>query len=363
MTKPIILAVVLAALAASTQTGAEPLGADIVKRQAEANGKPGPRHLPARTIDAPPGLEPGMAAAVAAPYSHLWNLDGGDAAGWRAIVQRLDGNATKLLPALREQLGVSIEQRMVGGVRAYLLKPATVAPGRRGQLILHFHGGGFLFGNGEAGTYEATLIAGHSGYEVLSIDYRMLPDHPFPAGVDDAIAMWKALVKTTDPATIAVHGTSAGANIALAFLLRARQEGLPMPAALGLGSPPTDFTDQGDSKRTNEWLDNILVSANGGYLRYIRDQYARGGSADPLISPLFGDMKGMPPTVLISGTRDLLLSDTVRLHRKLRQAGVEADLHVYEAGSHSFFLLAPMSETTRDMYREVTGFFATKLRQ
>lgn len=362
MTKPIILAAALAALAASAQAEAEPSGVDIVKSQAEANSKPGPRHAPAKTIEVPPGLEPGMAAAVAAPYSHLWNLDGGDAAGWRAIVQRLDGNAIKMLPAIRQQLGVSIEERRVGGIRAYLLKPANIPPEHRGQLIVHFHGGGFVFGNGEAGTYEATLLAGHGGYEVLSIDYRMLPDHPFPAGIDDAIAMWKALVKTREPATIAIHGTSAGANIALAFLLRAKQEGLPMPAALGLGSPPTDFTDQGDSKRTNEWLDNILVSPNGGYLRYIRETYARGGSADPLISPLFGDMKGMPPTVLITGTRDLLLSDTVRLHRKLRQAGVDADLHVYEAGSHSFFLLAPMSDTAKDMYREVTGFFATRLR-
>lgn len=361
MTKPMLFAA-LAALAASAQAGAEPLAADIVKSQAEANSKPGARHAPARTIEVPPGLEPGMAAAVAAPYSHLWNLDGGDDAGWRAIVQRFDGNTIKMLPALRQQLGVSIEERKLGGVRAYLLKPANIAPEHRGQLIVHFHGGGFLFGNGEAGTYEATLLAGHGGYEVLSIDYRMLPDHPFPAGVDDAIAMWKALVKTSDPASIAVHGTSAGANIALAFLLRAKQEGLPMPAALGLGSPPTDFTDQGDTKRTNEWLDNILVSANGPYTAYIRDHYAKDHSTDPLISPLFGDMKGMPPTVLITGTRDLLLSDTVRLHRKLRAAGVDADLHVYEAGSHSFFLLAPMSETAKDMYHEVTGFFAARLR-
>lgn len=362
MNQPIILATALAALATPTQAAAAP-GADIMNSQAEANRTPGARHVPAKSIAVPPGLDPDMAAGIAAPYSQLWNLDGRDDAGWRAIVRELDGNTAKALPALRARLGVSIEPRTLGGVRAFLLKPANVPAAHRGRLIVHFHGGGFLFGNGEAGTYEAMLIAAHAGYEVLSIDYRMLPDHPFPAGIDDAIAMWKALVKTTDPATIAIHGTSAGANIALAFLLRARQEGLPMPAALGLGSPPTDFTDQGDSKRTNEWIDNILVSPNAPYFAYIRDHYAKGGSADPLISPLFGDMAGMPPTILVSGTRDLLLSDTVRLHRKLRQAGIEADLHVYEGGSHSFFLLAPMSETTKDMYREMTGFFATRLRR
>lgn len=337
---------------------------DMVQNlQAQANNIPGPRHVPAKAIPVPDNLDPDMAAAVAAPYSPLWSLDGSDDDGWRAIVRTVDGARIEMLPALRAQLGVTIEACVVGGVRAFTLRPAHMTPEKRGRLIVHLHGGGFMLGNGEAGTFEASLLAGFGGYEVLSVDYRMLPDHPFPAGVDDAVTLWRALVDTTDPGRIAVHGTSAGANIALSFLLRARTLNLPMPVALGLGSPPTDFTARGDSNRTNEWLDNVLVSRDGPYLRYGLGRYPGGRDlADPMISPLFADLSGMPPTVLISGTRDLFLSDTVCLHRKLRKTGIDADLHVYEAVSHSSFLLAPLSETSRDMYCEVTGFFEARYR-
>lgn len=333
------------------------------KLQAEANATSGPRYLPAKTIPVPPDLDPEMATAVAAPYSPLWGMDAADDNGWRALVKAFDEARIAPLEPLRTHLRVSITVHPMGGIQAFMLKPAQVTPERQGRLIIHLHGGGFMLGNGEAGTFEATLLAGFSGYEVLSVDYRMLPDHPFPAGVDDAVALWAALVGAIDPGRIAIHGTSAGANIALAFLLRARALNLPMPAALALGSPPTDFTAGGDSNRTNEWLDNVLVSRDGPYLRYGLGRYPGGRDlADPMISPLFADLSGMPPTVLISGTRDLFLSDTVRLHRKLRKTGIDADLHVYEAVSHSSFLLAPLSETSRDMYREVTGFFETRYR-
>lgn len=164
-------------------------------------------------------------------------------------------------------------------------------------------------------------------------DYRMPPLHPYPAAVDDGLAVYRALLELRDAADIFVGGASAGGNLAAALLLRARDEGLPMPAALVLPTPLVDLTESGDTFQT---LDGV----HGG----LRSQlpvnllYANGHDlAEPSLSPLFADLTGFPPTFLSSGTRDLLLSNTVRMHRRLLAAGVEAELHVFEAMPHGGF--------------------------
>src|SRR4029077_13691103 len=189
----------------------------------------------------------------------------------------------------------------------------------------------------------AILMAGFGKFKVISIDYRMPPDFPYPAAMDDAMAVWKEVVKTGDPKKMAIFGTSTGGGMTLAMVLRAKTEGLPLPAATAPGTPKglplpaatapgtpwSDMTKTGDTFFTNEKVDNSLVS-NDGWLGEAAKLYANGHDLrDPQLSPIYGDFSGFPPTILTSGTRDLFLSNTVRVHRKLRQAGVVTDLHVF----------------------------------
>ena len=174
-------------------------------------------------------------------------------------------------------------------------------------------------------------MAAYGGYRVISIDYRMPPDAPYPAAMDDVTSAWRALVAQTDPRRIAVEGTSTGGGMTLALMLRAKAEGLPLPGAIAPGSPWSDMTSTGDSYKTNEWIDNVVVSYDG-YLSRLARLYAHGHDLkDPQLSPVYGDLHGLPPTILTSGTRDLFLSNTVRVQRKLREAGIEADLEMMKS--------------------------------
>jgi epsilon-lactone hydrolase len=323
--------------------------------QGAANSKPGPRTVPAKVITVPSGSAPVTAALMAAPYSPLWNLNAPDDAGWRAIVKKASDVALPTLAAARTALGVTLEATNVGGVKGFILTPKEIPQAHKNQLVVNLHGGGWIFGAGESGTGEAMQMAAFGGYRVLAIDYRMPPDAPYPAALDDVTAAWRAIVTTTDPRRIAVEGASAGGGLTLSLMLRAKAEGLPLPGAIAPCSPP------GDSWKTNEWIDNIIVS-NDGYPSRVLKLYAGGHDLkDPQLSPIYGDFHGLPPAILITGTRDLLLSDTVRAHRKLRRVGVEADLHVFEGLSHVQHLYDPTRTLSKEVFGEIGRFFDVHL--
>ncbi len=206
-------------------------------------------------------------------------------------------------------------------------------------------------GSGELCRAFAIGMAGRIQARVWSVDYRMPPDHQYPAALDDCLAAYRALLRERKPSEIVIGGGSAGGNLAAATVLRARDEGLPLPAAVFLGTPELDLTESGDSFQTNLGVDTILR----GSLMYDSLLYAGGHDlSHPYLSPLFGDFsKGFPPTFLSTGTRDLFLSNTVRMHRKLRNAGISAELHVEEAGPHGGFSMAPEGE---EMNRELRRF-------
>jgi acetyl esterase/lipase len=185
----------------------------------------------------------------------------------------------------------------------------------------------------------------------------MPPDHPYPAALDDAMTVWKAALKMADPRKMAIFGSSAGGALTLSMVLRARKDNLPLPAAIAPGTPMSDLTNAGDSFHTNAMLDNVLVAPDAG-CDACAGIYANGHDLkDPMLSPIYGDMNGFPPTILTTGTRDLLLSSTVRVHRKLRQAGVEAVLQVYEAQSHAQFMFDPSAPETKEAFEEIAQFF------
>jgi acetyl esterase/lipase len=210
---------------------------------------------------------------------------------------------------------------------------------------------------GESGTGEAIVMAGLGHFKVVSIDYRLAPDFPYPAALDDVITVWKALAKKTDPKKMAIFGNSAGGALVLSMVLRAKQEHLPLPAAIAPATPMADLTDSGDSFRTNAMLDNVLVAPDANCDKRAALYVDGHDPKDPMLSPLFGDMHGFPPTILTTGTRDLLLSSTVLVHRKLRQAGVEAVLQVFEGMSHAQFNRDPKAPETRDAFGEIAQFF------
>src|SRR5947209_1651838 len=205
------------------------------------------------------------------------------------------------------------------------------------------------------------MMAGFAGFKVVSVDYRMPPDHPFPAALDDAVAVYRELLKTTQPGNIGIFGTSAGGSLTLTTLLRAKMDNLPMPGAIAPGTPTVDLTKTGDSLFTNAMVDNA-VQTQDGFVAAAMSLYADGRDLkDPLLSPIYGDVRGFPPSILTSGTRDLYLSNTVRMHRKLRAAGVEAVLQLWEGQSHAQYIADPTAPETKEYHDEVAQFFSLHL--
>jgi epsilon-lactone hydrolase len=213
----------------------------------------------------------------------------------------------------------------------------------------------------ESGTGEATMMAGFGRFKVISVDYRMPPDHPYPAALDDAMTVWKAVAKTTDPKNMAIFGSSAGGALTLSMVLRAKLDNVPLPGAIAPGTPMSDLTLAGDSFATNAMVDNVLIAPSTSCDARAA-LYANGHDLkDPLLSPVYGDMRGFPPTILNSGTRDLLLSNTVRVHRKLRQAGVVAELHVHEGQAHGGWYRDASAPESKEAFEEIARFFDNHL--
>jgi monoterpene epsilon-lactone hydrolase len=315
---------------------------------------PEARSVPARTIPVPTTVSPQMQALAGAPPAGNWNTSPTTVEEWKTLSAP---SAGRNLPALRERLGVKTEAMTVNGVNAFMVTPQVLPPENRDRLLVHMHGGCYVLSGGEAATSEAIYMAGFGHFRVLSVDYRRPPEAPYPAALDDGMAAWKWALKNTDPRKMAIFGTSAGGALTLSMVLRAKQEGLALPGAIAPGTPMSDLTGTGDSFATNHMVDNVLVGSDGRCDAMAR-LYANGHDLkDPLLSPVYGDMHGFPPTILTTGTRDLLLSNTVRVHRKLRQAGIEAELHVYEAQSHAQYMRDVNAPETKEAFEEIAKFF------
>jgi epsilon-lactone hydrolase len=352
------LAVLATAQDASVGRGPAPDFAALEAAQNAANAKAGPRTVPGRSIPVPTTASEQLQVSIAAPYRvPTWNANPKSAAEWKEVIAKAAAAGAPARKAAREKLGVTMEETVIGGVKAFILSPKVVPAVNQNRLLVHVHGGGYVYNPGEAGTGEATLMAGYGGFKVISFDYRMPPDFPYPAAMDDAMAVWKAALKLQDPRNMAIFGTSTGGGMTLAMILRAKAEGLALPAAIAPGTPWSDLTETGDTYKTNEWIDNVLVSYSG-YLSHAALLYANGRDLkDPQLSPIYGDFTGFPPAILTSGTRDLFLSLTVLTHRKLRRAGVEAELQVFEGMSHAQYNFDAFAPETKETFGEIARFF------
>ena len=275
----------------------------------------------------------------------------------RTLADSLAVAANKRIPGLLARLNLTMTAATIDGVRVHTITPKTIPAENQRRVLVHVHGGCYVLSPGESGTIEGILMAGLGHYKVISVDYRMPPEAYFPAALDDAVTVYRAAVKEAGAKRVAVFGTSAGGALTLETMLKAKDLKLAMPGAIAVGTPMADATKVGDSFYTNEGIDNVLVSRDG-FCDAATVVYAKGHDLkDPLLSPVYGDFANFAPTILTSGTRDLLLSNTVRVHRKLRDAGVESFLQVFEGQSHAHYLRDDSAPETKATFKEIGGFF------
>lgn len=290
------------------------------------------------------------------PHSALYAMPGPEEHdAWRSLRAATDGHYASMLKANRSAATAQTTTEQIGSATVHVATPADL---RCSDIVyIDLHGGAFVFGGGDACRESARGVADLHGVLCYGVDYRMPPDHPFPAALDDCLSVYRYAVQQYGADHVIIGGRSAGGNFALATALRAHDEGLALPACLILLSPEIDLTESGDSFSANRTLDvnlpNPLMSAN--------QLYANGADlAHPYLSPLFGTFtKVFPPTFIQSGTRDLFLSNAVRLHRKLRKAAVVTELHVFEAMPHGGFGGA---EEDAEIAQEVGRFLRANVR-
>ncbi|MGH9831401.1 MAG: alpha/beta hydrolase [Blastocatellia bacterium] len=342
----------LSAMAVYPQTGQAP---------ASTNG----REVPPRTIPVPGSVSPELQEQIARPIAptlkYFQTTSPKGAEEWKQLIALMNGQAAQMLAQMKKAFPVRIESGTMAGVKVYTVTPDAIPAENRNRALVHLHGGAYVIWGGEIAAGEAILLAHYAKMKVISVDYRMPPDHPFPAAVDDAVAVWKEVIKTYKPGSVGLGGTSAGGGLTLAAAYRLKELKLPLPGAIFGGTTWADLTKTGDTVRTNEYLDNIIPTHDGLLDAAARLYAGKEDLRNPLISPVYGDFKRFPPAILVTGTRDLLLSDTVRVHRKLRQAGVEAQLHVFEGLSHAEYIGLFNAPESKDAWTEVASFFARHL--
>jgi monoterpene epsilon-lactone hydrolase len=320
------------------------------------------RTIPARTIPTPTTVSPELQNLIAPAWAGSKTPMDLTAAQWKDLQKRQDEAQARALQTLKQKLLVTVSEEKIAGVRTYRVKPAAIAPENRNRILVHVHGGAYVLGGGESAATEAVLMAHFGKIEIVSVDYRMPPDFPYPAALDDALAVWKEVAKSRNPGRIGLFGTSTGGGMTLALVLKLKELKLPLPGAIMAGTPWADLTKTGDTYFTNELVDNVLGS-NDGLLEAAARLYAGTHNLkEPLLSPVYGDLSGFPPTILLSGTRDLFLSNTVRVHQKLLRAGGVAELLVFEGQSHAQYMSAPEAPETADAWTQVASFFSRHLK-
>lgn len=261
--------------------------------------------------------------------------------------------------SFRAHYNVAVENTTIAGVPVHVLTPPTIPADHRDRVLINLHGGGF---NSDSGSLtESVPVAALSQTKAIAVLYRLAPEHPYPAALDDAIAVYKEVLKSHKPKDVAIYGTSAGAILTAEVAARLKQLGLPEPGALGIFSGFGDWSKPTDSDAL------FALCGLSGHMDIPKprepgkDPYAAGTSlTDPVLSPLFSDLHGMPPTLFITSTRDMLLSGTTILHRAFLRAGGDAQLVVFEALPHAFWNDESLPET-READEIMAKFFTAHL--
>jgi monoterpene epsilon-lactone hydrolase len=236
------------------------------------------------------------------------------------------------------------------------------APGAdAARCIYYLHGGGYVIGSVNTHKVLAYDLSKASGARVLSMDYRLAPEHPFPAGLEDAVAGYQWLLESgVKPEHVAIAGDSAGGGLTVATLLALRDRGIALPAAAVCFSPWVDLLGEGESMTSRAEVDPMVQKEA---LLWYTDLYMAGGDPkDPLASPLYADLSGLPPTLIQVGDAETLLDDSTRLEAKMKAAGVSVELEVWDRMIHVWQLFAPILSEGREAVAKAGAFIAAKTR-
>lgn len=255
----------------------------------------------------------------------------------------------KISRLLKRAFGVSVEVTTVNGLHAEWLRPKQAADGK---VLLYLHGGAYLVGSCRTHRQMVSHIARAAGVNALVPEYRLAPEHPFPAAIDDAVGVYRWLLANGfGPGDIFIAGDSAGGGLTVATLLSLRHAGLPMPTAAVLLSPFLDITASGESATTradqDPWFDAKDMSV-------VADNYCSDGTdlQNPLVSPVFANVSGLPPTFIQVGDDEILLSDSTRFADKMKEAGLDVEIEIWPEMWHVFQLfIGKMPESRRAIKR------------
>ncbi len=326
----------------------------------------GAAHLPPASVPASRFMSPEArakfiehfahpAAPPAAPPSAL-----PDYAAMRAEDERRNA---PFVARARVLYPVNIEERVIAGVRTQVVTPRTgIAPENRDRVLINLHGGGFIWGEGNGARAESIPIAGLGRITVITVAYRMAPEFRFPAASEDVAAVYRELLKDHRAANIGIYGCSAGGVLAAEAVAWFQKEGLPTPAAIGTFCGSAAALG-GDSSHLAQPLvgELPLPGADSGSMS--GQLYFEGASStDPLVLPINSRevLRRFPPTLLITGSRDFLASSLFATQAALAEAGVDAELHVWDGMWHAFFFDPDLPES-QQVYRVVVAFFAKHL--
>jgi epsilon-lactone hydrolase len=295
---------------------------------------------------------------------------------WRAELLRVFLKAGKALPGRRDKPIAHVRRRLrltermvprppagtrttpidAGGVAAVEIE---VPQARGNRCVMYFHGGGYMVGSAPLFRDFTWRIARAARARVLFFDYRLAPEHPFPAAVEDAGKVYRWLTGRTPPAQIAFMGDSAGGGLALGTLHKMRDEGFPLPAAAVAISPLTDLALTGASLHANARADPML---DVSHLPSVANRYLAGGDPrHPYASPLYGDASGLPPTLIQVGSDEILRDDSVRMGEKLRAAGCDVEVEVWPRMPHAWHLYARILPEGRRAIERIGEFLQSKL--
>ena len=252
---------------------------------------------------------------------------------------------------------VNLAKATIAGVPVRIITPLDTPAANRDRVMLNIHGGGFKVDSGSL--TETIPIANLTQTKVVAVLYRLAPEHPFPAAVDDTVAVYKELLKKYPASHIGLYGTSAGAILTAEVAVRLKQLGLPLPAALGVFSGLGDFSRPGDSQAIYalDGLSGHLDPPDPNSLHDL-DYFGATNPRDPVLSPLFANVHGFPPTLFLSSTRDMLLSGTTMLQRHFYESGVNSPMVIFEGLPHAFWNNMDLPES-REAFKIMAKFLDT----
>ncbi len=260
---------------------------------------------------------------------------------------------SEVVPRLAKKVpGVRNEPADIPGIPAEWLIPEGAA---NDQVLLYLHGGGYVIGSINSHRGLASQIAAAARCRALIIDYRLAPENKFPAAVEDAVASYRWLLSQGyEPEKIAIAGDSAGGGLTAAALVSLRDSGDPLPAAALLLSPWTDLEVIGESCKTVGWRDPLV--SKGILKKYTRMYMGGKDPRDPLASPIYADLKGLPPLCIHVGTCEVLLDDARRLSAKAEEDGVSVDLDICEGMFHVWQFLSPVVPESKEAIEKLGNF-------